>query len=229
MRGPREVPSASGTILLPLFPDLIVCLQALAREGAIHIMAIILSCFCAALYRWTGQKSVIGFMIGGRPEGAEGIIGPFVRPRPFYIDVAAAETFEDLLQTARQVYQEATRLGRLAPIETFERFKLQRVMANYVRTTAITGQPRSNAASRFTHFDPAVARKFRMREMNLMVIESPFDLKAILSYATGLFTEADANWLADATCRTLKEGSRNRSAKLESILADLPAPPAPAM
>ncbi len=100
---PRLESHAGATHRMPLDPKFTRRLTSLAKAEKVTSFTLLLACFQAFLQRITGQSEiVIGAPMAGRtrPE-FESVVGYFVNPVVFRVDLGDDPSFRDLLQRAR--------------------------------------------------------------------------------------------------------------------------------
>lgn len=217
---PPNVQSDAKAEAIPIPQELWDRVRLFCRNrGLTPTMA--LTCACSLLLsRWSGLDQVVtGFITNGRPPGLNGLIGSFIRSRPFHMDFSADPTFDEAVQQARAAYLDANDLRRPTGLKVSRERQLGRVVIDITkwpappttdtRALGLKVEVSRLPKSLITHVTPDV--QIRMGEL-------PGSVHGYIGYAADRFSEETIRWFAEGVPRVLDLALSAPQLRLSEIL-----------
>jgi Condensation domain len=231
----------NGTVAGFVFDDdLSAALIALARQHRLTLFMLLLACYYALLYRYTGQEDIlVGAPVANRahPE-LEPVVGLFVNTLILRVRLADTQTFADLLRSVQEVSlaafeHQALPFPKLVDELNVERVPghppLYQVVFNFQNAALIeSANPSAEGETMNNGNFPFVHSNTSKVDLNLTVTQNGDGISGGFEYNTDLF---DAETVADMIAhykRIAEQVVRDPSISLIDIPlgADAPAPDA---
>jgi amino acid adenylation domain-containing protein len=220
---PAVQQATGATLEFDVAEDILTRLEALGRDRNATLFMMLLSCYSALLYRYSGQSDmVVGFPIAGRSHrDLEGIAGIFINTLALRCAPNGEKTFGRLLEEVRDAAFEAYDNQEFQFDDLVERVKVERrldrnplldvmmIMQNIDQQTfeleGLTVAP--------LEFDSGVSRF----DLTLTVLETPNGPRFGFEYAASLFRPRTIRRMAGHLVNIMDAISREEAIKLREI------------
>ncbi|MDQ3957814.1 MAG: condensation domain-containing protein, partial [Actinomycetota bacterium] len=196
------VPSFKGAVVeVPLPPDLVAGLEAIANARATDLDVTLLAGFEVLLHRYTSQDDlVLGRAVDGRTDETAAVVGTFVNVLPLRVDAAGNPAFGGLVERVRD---------RMEELEHHRGIPFERLVEELHPRRGSGGAPSFQVvfAVEETADEPPSLGDVTVEEMPLEAATARFDLlltiahgrdgvAAYFEFATDLFDAATVRRLA---------------------------------
>jgi hypothetical protein len=236
-----EEQSFSGTLSAFLFDDSLSAeLIALARRQGVTLFMVLLACYYAFLYRYTGQEDIlVGAPVANRAlRELEPVVGLFVNTLILRVQTGDTQTFEELLHAVQATSlaafeHQALPFPKLVDELNVERVPgyppLYQVVFNFQNASLIeSANPGAEGETISQGLFPFVHSNTAKVDLNLTVTQNGATVSGGFEYNTDLFDEGTIAGMIAHYKRIAEEVVRDPSIALIDIplSAEAPAPEA---
>ena len=202
---------------LEISSNLFLKISACARDYGLPPQAMVFGCYVAAFMHRLGRRCIaLGYDVDNRPRGAEYLIGPLSSPRPFVLWASEADTFADLLTSARCAHLDAIDLRYPVAPEVLARTQLSRAVATVVSRPETLPKP---AYTKFLRLPQRDDVSEATPSITVSFVQTPVELRSSLEFDPARLSVADAEWIIAATQALLGTGPGDPDLRVADLLA----------